>query len=258
MALPYLSPSWFDAARACVGQVSGGAGLSCRLGFVADHSGEQVCWSQVIDEGCVVEWGLGRCDDADIEVHLSLEHAWRVWSGLVDGNEALAGLTVVEERPAGRWVGPPAPMDLGEQDELTDLPVYPGASMDVQYEYSRGPFGPVEFGLSIVDGQVRAMSLGVLPAPDVRVECTFMQMARVRRGDITILDALADGARVSGEEGAIALLGGMSESPEFRTAELACGRSGLVLGVLGEIYADSDRREALLALASETGPPDGI
>jgi len=86
----------------------------------------------------------------------------------------------------------------------------------------------VSFGLSFADGQVAGMCLGRLGAADVTVSCSFLQMARVRRGDLAILDVLTDGGTVAGEEGPLALVGGLSESPEFRRAEMACGRSGWV------------------------------
>jgi hypothetical protein len=254
----YLSPEWFESAvEHTPRELDERPGLSCRLQFVA--SGEQeVIWTQVISDGRVVEWRLGPCPNADVEVHLTLEHAWRVWCGDVDGNEALAGMTIVEDRATGRWTGPPAPMDLDEQPELRDLPVFPGACLEVEYEYGRAPFGPVTFGLSIIDGQMDAMSLGGLSSPDVRAQGTFMQMALIRRGQMSMLDALMAGAKVAGEEGALALLLGVAESPEYKAAQQACGVSGYALAVLGEVSSDRAYGDAMAALAEVTLPPAGL
>lgn len=254
--VPFLTEEWFEHA---LQRTSGLGGerpeLACRVQFEARSATACVRWFQVVSAGRVVEWRRGECPDAEVEVQLGLAHAWRLWQGEVDGNEAMATMTVAEERPNGRWTGPPAPMDLGQQPELAQLEHYPGLNLDVQYEYQNAPFGPVDFALSIVDGQLDAVSLTRMAEPDVLVRCTFLQMAQVRRGDITILDALVGGATAQGAEGALALLGGISESPEFQAAERACGRSGTALGVLGEVGAGTAYRSTMAALAEITGPP---
>jgi hypothetical protein len=73
----------------------------------------------------------------------------------------------------------------------------------------------------------------------------------VRRGDVSILEALEHG-RVDGKLGPLGLLAGISESPEFHRAELACGASGLALGNLGATLAAPAYQAALDELANLT------
>ena len=258
MDLPYLSEAWFQAAQQkLVNSAGDDLGLDQRLQFDAETSDGHVRWAVVLRNG-LVEFRLGELSEADIELHHSLEHAWQVFGNELSGDDALAGYTVVEERPPGQYRGRPAPMELIERPELANLPAFPGVSLDVQYLYHRGPFGPVSWYLTFVDGQVQEMDLGTCNEPDVVIEATFLQMAQVRHGDITILDALASGAKVKGSEGALALVAGIVESPEFHAAELACGRSAFALAALGEIQADPGYGASLEELQAMTGPPVGL
>ena len=93
------------------------------------------------------------------------------------------------------------------------------------------------------------MQLGRVPEPDVTVEVPFLVMAQVRRGDLSILEALEHG-RVDGKLGPLGLLAGISESPEFHRAELACGASGLALGNLGVALAGPAHQAALASWRS--------
>jgi len=252
---PYLSDDWFAVAREQTTAVLiGRIGLTARLQFEASSAAGPIRWAQVIADGQVVEWRLGDLDEPDVELRLDLAHAWRLAQQDTDGTAALAGVEVFEEGLLGKGI-PPSPMDLGERPELDDLPVVPGATLDVQYEYSAGPWGNVSFSLSFVDGKVDAMSLGRIAEPDVVAKCSYLQMAQVRRGDIGILDVLADGGTVQGPEGALALLGGISESREFRRAEMACGRSGTTLGALGELHRAPGYVGCLEGLLAATDPP---
>lgn len=257
MSVAYPSEEWFALASAAIAQQGQPRpGLDARLQFVAGPHR----WVEVIAGGRITEWRLGTLDAPDIEVRFALETALGAVTRAISGTAALGQTTVLEPSRSPDLVLP-SPMDLGDQPELGDLPTIPGASVEVQYEYRNGPFGPVSFGLSFAGGQVAGMCLGRLGAADVTVSCSFLQMARVRRGDISILDVLTDGGTVAGEEGPLALLGGLSESPEFRRAEMACGRSGLALGVLGEVHGNPTHTAALadlvaLTVAADAGGPE--
>lgn len=231
--------------------------LTARLQFEASSADGPIRWAEVIADGQVVEWRLGDLDEPDVELRLDLGHAWRLVQDGTDGTAALAGVEVFEAGDPGRGV-PPSPMDLGGRPELGDLPVIPGATLDVQYEYSAGPWGNVSFSVSFVDGKVEAMGLGRIAEPDVIAKCSYLQMAQVRRGDIGILDVLVNGGTVQGPEGALALLGGISESREFRRAEMACGRSGVTLGALGELHHSPGYVGGLDGLLAATDPPVGL
>jgi hypothetical protein len=197
-----------------------------------------------------VHWEADVLEKPDLVIRWSLEDAFRILHRQVDGTEALRVTTVVDDD----YVGPPAPMDLGEQKKLDRLPHLPGATLGVQYECPSGPFGHVSFMISFVDGRVDAMELGRIAAPDVLVEVPYLALAEVRRGDITIYEAI-DRGRVQGDVGPLALLAGLLDSPEFHAAELACGRSGLVLAHLGEATKSAAFAAAMATVATETQPP---
>ncbi len=229
-------------------------GLDARANSVVDGAEPGPDWTLAVAGGRVEEWAPGRHGAADLECRLTLADAWHLHAGDVDGTGALRRLRVAA--PDGSTGDhAPSPMDLGEQPELDDLPAIPGATLDVQYRYWAGPWGPVEFGVSFHDGRVSSMVLGELDEPDVGVWCTFFQMAQVRRGGIGVLDVLADGGQLDGPEGALALLAGLSESPEFRRAEAACGPSGYVLGVLGQYHEDVLAPACATVMADTAGPP---
>lgn len=99
----------------------------------------------------------------------------------------------------------------------------PGATFDVQCAFRSGPFGDVDYVIDFRDGRVDSDRLERLDDPTVAVEVSYRAMARVRAGETTILEALEDG-RVTGEVGALAMLAGISESPEFEAAQIATGR----------------------------------
>lgn len=254
MALSFLSVEWFQAAMGAAEAQAIDLELNARVCFRIEGTGSGTVWGLVVAEGCVRDWALGELAEPDLEIRLTLDHAWRLHADLVDGNEALRHVRVLTPGTAGPG-GPPSPMDLGERPELSELPRIPGASLDVQYHYHSGPWGPVSYGLSFHDGRVSSMVLGELADPDVTAGSSFLQMAQVRAGDLGILEALANGGTVQGSEGALALLGGISESPEFRRAERACGPSGRILGVLGMLREDVLSPTRLASLIADTVPP---
>ncbi|MCU1355532.1 MAG: hypothetical protein JWM89_950 [Acidimicrobiales bacterium] len=220
------------------------AGLSARIRVVLHPDEDRSHWLGLEDRACTVEVADGAPlriaadvgGEVDLVVHQSAELTRELLAGAADGADALDATMVSDGDGSHR--GAPAPMDLLDRPELELLPPIPGATLVVRYQYTRGPFGPLPFWISFVDGQVHEMGTRGGPEADVEVAASYRQMALVRRGDMTVLDALADGATVTGSEGALALLAGISESPEFHRAEQACGHSGLALAALGEALAD--------------------
>lgn len=250
----FLSDEWFAAARALTVDVANDrprTGVGCRLQYDVSGPDAGRRFFQVVEDGALRRWEPGELDAPDIEVRWDWEHARRIYRRELDGTDALAATVVAERGPGRDYVGPPSPMELGEQPELANLPRLPDATVAVQYEYPAGPFGHVSFAIAFVDGRVDAMQLGRLPQPDVTVEVPFRVMAQVRRGDLSILEALEHG-RVDGKLGPLGLLAGISESPEFHRAELACGASGLALGNLGATLAAPAAQAALDELAART------
>ena len=59
---------------------------------------------------------------------------------------------------------------------------------------------------------------------------------------------------ISGAIGLLALLAGILERPEYEAAELASGRHGFALSVLGELWADPAWIAPLDALGGQTDP----
>ena len=244
-----LSDAAFAKARELVdGALPERSGASCRLQFDAGTR-----WGLVVEDGRVVSWELGDLADADAEVRWSPEDAAAVLSGRLEGEEAYRRTVLAERAKAGDYVGPPPPMDLAErEEELAALPAMPGVSVVTQYRFRSGPFGTVDYWIRWEDGALVGMDLGVLDEPDVRVEVSYRAMARVRKGSMTIIEALEDGS-VDGKIGPMALLAGVSESREFQRVERAGGPAGGALATLGELREVPAFREACVALVEE-GP----
>lgn len=249
----FLSDEWFAEARTLTVDLAPDRprpGVGCRLQYdVSGADGRR--FLQIVENGVLRRWEPGELDGPDIEVRLNCDDARRIYRRELDGTDALSVTIVAERGAGGDYVGPPSPMDLAEQAELADLPRLADATLSVQYEYPAGPFGHVSFAISFVDGRVDAMQLGRVPEPDATAEVPFRVMAQVRRGDLSILEALEHG-RVDGKLGPLGLLAGISESPEFHRAELACGASGLALGNLGATFAGPAHQTALDQLAKLT------
>jgi hypothetical protein len=245
--IPFLSDAWFSrASELAAGVLFSRPDLSCRLQCQAAHHR----WVQVIEDGTITRWEPGELRNADLEIRWSVEDAYRILHREVSGTEALAATTVVHRD----YAGPPSPMDLGEQPGLANLPRLPGATVDVQYEHPAGPFGHVSYAISFVDGQIASMMLGSLDEPDAVVEVPYIAMVLVRRGELTIYEAIDQG-RIEGEIGPLALLAGLSDSPELHAAERACGPSGLVLAQLGQATSVDGFDEAMRALTGVTERP---
>jgi hypothetical protein len=204
---------------------------ACRVMFEAGDA----IWHLVVSSSSVTV-GDGPIADPDVTLRWSLEDATAIAQGDLDGNDALLRTTVIASDLDGTYEGPPAPLNLGSRRELEAMPLIPGATVTVGYRYRLGPFGESSYLLSFVDGRVEQESVHESGAPDVRVEVSYRSMAAVRAGEMSILDALVDGS-VTGEEGALGLLGGLSESREFHAAELATGRQAFALATLGELRA---------------------
>ena len=101
----------------------------------------------------------------------------RILHRRISGTEALAATTVVD----GDYVGPPSPMDLGQQAELARLPRLPGATLDVQYEHAAGRSATSPSSSRSWTGQVASMRFGRLDDRDALVEVPYLVMALVRR-----------------------------------------------------------------------------
>jgi hypothetical protein len=252
---PFLSEDWFGRIDARLPSLSfTPSQLGARLQFEAESPQGRLRWAQVVEHGRLTEWKPGEIADPDLIIRSDLGHAWQMATGRLTAGQALGGVAI--SYPGSPAVhGAASPMDLGEQPELHELPALPGATMTVLYEYQRGPWGPVHYTISFVGGAVEWMSLDPIEDPDVLVRCSYLQMAQVRRGDVGILDVLANGGTVKGPEGALALLGGISESPEFQRAERACGASGILLAALGELRASASYVDFLREVAQFTDAP---
>jgi hypothetical protein len=241
-----LSDEAFARAREVVeGVLPERPGSSCRLQFDAGTR-----WGLVVVDGRVVTWEPGDLPDVEAELRWSPEDAAAVLSGRLDGDEAYRRTTLAERTTAGEYVGPPPPMDLAQREELQALPELPGVTVLTQYRFRTGPFGTVDFWMRWDDGKVTGIDFGLAKEPDVRVEVTYRAMARVRKGSMSIIEALEDGS-VDGKIGPMALLAGVSESREFQRAERAGGPAGEALATLGELWEVPAFREACAALVEE-------
>jgi len=249
-AATFLSPAWFEHARSMTAGLPDVPGLSWRLQFGAvDGNGEHQRWYQVVEDGRVVAWERGELDATELELRWTIPHARAVHRREVSGTDALAATLIVSSDGS---VGPPPPLDIEETDELDRLPTIPGATLTIQYEFPRGPFGPVSYWMAFDDGRSAGMGLGRTDEPDVQVEISFSKMVRVRTGEISIIQALENGGRVDGPIGPLMLLAGLEEAGELHAAELACGPAGSILARIGELSATPEYQAASVALAGLT------
>ena len=232
---------WFEAARDLVAGLPDRPGLDCSLQFEADG----LRWRQVVVAGRVADWSLGEVADPDLVVRMPLDAARAAHRPDADGDEALARCTLV--LPDGRE-GPAPPLDLPAHPDLDSVPEVPGADLTVQFHLARGPFGDVNAWQSTVDGRLDEMGLGELEEPDIVIGASYRAMAELRAGTRTLLELLADGATVRGEEGPLMLFAGLEEAPELQAVKRSCSRSATVLGALGEVRADPVFQAALAAL----------
>ncbi|CAN5561685.1 hypothetical protein BH10ACT1_BH10ACT1_04910 [soil metagenome] len=240
----FLSDAWFVRARELMAGVQGPPDVDLRLQHVADGTR----WHQVVQGGVVTQWAAGDLDGAELEVHLPLAVARGVLGRTVTGTAASSACTVVGP---GAGPLPPPPLDIERRPELADLPEMVGADLRVQFHFSAGPFGDVDYWWRFVDGRSSAMGFGLVEEPEVSVWIPYSHMVGVRNGAISIYEAL-EGGRVDGAVGPLMLLAGLQESPELHAAELACGPAGTTLAALGRLTADASHRAALDLLDGET------
>jgi hypothetical protein len=244
-----LSEEWLAAMGETFGRLSAAAGSSCRLQFVAGDS----VWHLVAEEGGPVDFGPGEVSEPDGVLRWSVEDAGRIWQRDLVGNDALAATTITTTSSDGEYVGVPAPMDLISRPELDAVLEVPDVTLGVQYTFRNGPFGDVTYVLDFVDGRVVDQRLDTLDDPDVGVDVSYRAMAQVRAGTLSILEAIEHG-NVTGRVGPMALLAGISESPEFHAAEQATGTHALALATMGELWAQPEVAEAMTALTRGEAP----
>ncbi len=243
--MAFLSDEWFElATRTACGVVAPRDGGADRT--IAFDSGDGGRWHLVVRGGALDAWSRGAAADADLELVWPRDEAAAWVRGERSGSAALAAITLADGTP-------PCPMDVGATAELAALSPMPGATLRIQYHFSAGPFGPVDYWHHFEDGRSAGMGLGTAPSdPDTAVWVSFRKLVDERAGAITVLEALEDGGRVDGQVGPLMLLAGLHESPELRAAELAAGPSGPVLADLGAALAVSDQALALAELARHT------
>ena len=210
-------------------------------------------WHLVLERGDVVALAAGGVENPNVAVRWRADHARSILNYSLQGNDAMAVTTVVD----GAYLGPPAPLDLVGRPELSMLPSIPGATLGVQYLFHDGPFGDVMHTLVFEDGRLVAQHLGKLERIDAMVEVTYRAMARVRAGEITILEAL-EGGKVAGELGPLALLAGITESKEFHEAELATGRHAIALAALGQVWRHPELMRRMRDLEVPTPPANPV
>ena len=242
----FLSPEWFDAAFERVRDVELRVDRSARLQFATPAAR----WVLVVEGGRVSRWELGEVDAPDVEVRWADDVAAAILRRQLRGNDALLATTVVAPEAGGTYSGTPAPLNLSVRPETAALPTFPDASFSAQFTYHDGPFGAVEYLLAFEDGRLADERLTRRDDADVSIECGYLMMAQTRAGEATILEALEQGS-VRGDIGALAALGGIFESPEFRAIEVGSGRHALALGVLGLLDADPAYVDALTELRSD-------
>jgi hypothetical protein len=245
--LRFLSAEWFGAARDLLDGVEVSPASSCRIQF--DAGGER--FLLVVDNGRVVRFDAGDLDRSDVEVRVALADAASIWRRELRDDDAMRVTAVVAPVRDGTYTGPPCPADLLARGELDGVPSIPDASLLVEYTLSDGPFGVVHHWLRFENGRPVSDGLGEIGGADVRVGVPYRAVPLVRSGERTIIDVL-EGGTLQGELGPLGLLAGILESPEFHAAELATGRHGFALAVMGELWSNPVWTEALEQLAAET------
>ncbi len=189
-----LSTPWFERARLLADGPVAGSEVAYRLQFEADG----VRWHQVVEAGVITAWAPGDLPGADLEIHLTGAVARRVHLGGASGTDALAASWV---RKPGCAKQAPPPIDIRARPELDRLPEVPEATLTVQYHFTEGPFGAVDFWWRFVDGRSHAMGWGRGPDPDVSVCIPFRHMAAVRAGKMSIYEALEGGVASTAASG---------------------------------------------------------
>jgi hypothetical protein len=245
----FLSVEWFEALRSGVHAVTLAPEYECRIQFDASETR----FVLVVESGRVTRFEAGDLDRADVEIRCSRPDAAKIWRRELRDDDAMRAVTVVAPVADGVYTGPPSPADLLGRPELTAAPTVPDASLVVLYTLTGGPFGTVRHWLRYENGKPVAEGFGDVDAADVRIGTRYREIALVRAGQHTVIDAL-EGGTIEGAVGPIALLAGILESPEYEAAELASGRHGFALSVLGNLWAHPQWIAALDALAHQTAP----
>jgi hypothetical protein len=243
----FLSTEWFEAVSAGLENIALDQRATCRLNFSAGTARWHLC----IESGRITSLGNEHLGDADAELQWSPEDAQAIVGRVVRGNEAIRRTTLVCAVDDGRYVGTPAPLNLRSRPELAEMQVVPGATLNIQYHYRKGPFGDVDYWMSFVDGQCREDSLGEIDDATVTIDVTYRAMALTRAGEITVIDALVGGG-IEGAEGALMLVAGIREDPHYHAAELATGRHAIALAALGDLDADERYARFMGELAATT------
>jgi hypothetical protein len=253
--IEFLSDEWFDRAAACTGEVTLSPSLAATLRYHSTSGGETRSWTQIVADGKVA-WSTRPCDRVDVEICWSAEDAFAILSGRRADNRAIAAMTIAELRPDGAYVGPPPPFDLAARPELDDMPLVPGADIDVALEYRTAPFGVIDFRMCFRSGRLAELSPQLLERPDAALALEFRNVMRWQRGELGLLQMLESG-EVVGSEGALGLLGGIVESEEYERALRAssAGSAPLALATLGELTHQPEYAAAMRALCEETMPP---
>lgn len=253
-ALAFLSEAWFERARDLTADLPGQPGVGCRLQYEAvDGDGSSLRWHHVIVDGRVEAFGPGELTDPDLELRWPLATAQALYAGDASGTEAMAALTVAHRSESQVVTGPPSPADITMTGGLDHLPRIPEATLTTQFRLVAGPFGPVDFWWTFEDGISTGMGFGVVAEHDVWVQIRYQRMVAVRRGEISVVEALEEGGKVDGGVGPLMLLAGLQESPELLAAGKACGPSGPVLADLGRVTSGREHRQAMADLAAVTG-----
>jgi hypothetical protein len=149
------------------------------------------------------------------------------------------------------WTGPPTPIDIVDQPELSGLPVQSGADLLVQYHHTAGPFGAFSWWWRFLEGRSDSVGLGEAEDPDVTAWLPFAKTVSLRVGKLSIYEAI-EGGRLAGDAGPLMLIAGLLEAPEVVAALHACGPRGVPLANLGLVTNQPEVRHALDALAAET------
>lgn len=247
--LRVFSSEWFDDVDGLLADLPPLSATHARIHFDAGRGSFHL----ELGDGRTAQLQRGEVERPDMELRFSIEDAERIWQGQLRGDDAMRAATVVAQTPGGTYSGPPAPDDLLRRPELDALPSIPGASALVAYTFSGGPFGVVHHWLRFVDGKLKGSGFGEVDGPDVRIGTTYRAIPLVRSGESTILEAI-EGGMIEGELGPLGLIAGIMESPEFRAAELATGRHGFALAVLGELWSHPAWVAGLERLAREAEP----
>jgi hypothetical protein len=245
----FLSVEWFETLRSGVRAVALAPEHECRIQF--DAGGTR--FVLVVEAGRVTRLEAGDLDRAEVEIRCARHDSARIWRRELRDDDAMRAVTVVAPVADGVYTGRPSPADLLGRPELAAAPSVPDASLVVAYTLAGAPFGTVRHWLRYENGRPAAEGFGDVDSADVRIGIRYREVALVRSGQHTVLDALEDGT-IEGAIGPLALLAGILESPEYEAAELASGRHGFALSVLGDLWADPEWIAALDALAGQTDP----